>query len=166
MKKLYFILPVLLLSYSTGAQINIQSLVNLVDCSNFSCISDLTQSKGYNFADSTYDADFRTSRYIFEHKPFKSVSGSSNILTLEHDAIAGQTVISFETLAEDYYRTLLNDITAIGFQSYHTYSSGDVVYSYPTTKMVISVNVDTYDDGLHYVFTINYKPGIVNNTSE
>ena len=166
MRAFYFILPVLLLSIRTGAQLNIQDLVHLVDCHNYSCISTAAQPKGYAFADSTFDEDFKTSQYIFQHKPLISVSAPINTLTLSFDGIAGLAVINFETVGEDIYRKLLNDIKANGFELHQALGSGDIIYSYPNTRLVIFVGTDTYEDGLHYVFTINYKPDNGNNSTE
>lgn len=158
MKALYFILPVLLLSNSTGAQLNVNKLVHLVDCRDFACVATSAQTNGYQFADSTYDGEYKVSQYVFEHKPIMSVSGADNMLTLLYDNMVDRSVVYFNTVVEDFYRQMLNDIISYGFVVYQTLPAGGVIYNYPGTRLTIFVETQTYEDGLHYTFTVNNKP--------
>ena len=158
MKALYFILPVLLLSNSTGAQLTVIKLVHLVDCRDYACAAKSAQTNGYLFADSTYDGEYKTSEYVFENKQILSVSGYDNLLTLLYDSMVDQSVVQFETVIEASYRQMVNDILSYGFVVYQTLTAGGIIYHYPGTRLVIFVETQNYEDGLHYQFTVNNKP--------
>ncbi len=158
MKALYFILPVLLLSNSTGAQLNVNKLVHLVDCRDYACVATSAQTNGYQFADSIYDGEYKTTQYTFEYKPLLSVTEGQNMLSLLYDSMVDRSVVQFETVVEASYRQMVNDILSYGFVVYQTLTAGGIIYHYPGTRLVIFVETENYEDGLHYQFTVNNKP--------
>ena len=165
MKNIYFTLTIIMLSITAHAQLTVKNLVNFVDCNNYSCIAAFAHSNGYQFADSTFDDEYKLSRYYFTNTATTVANTPQNTLMLMHDGIANVTSVNFETLTEDYYRQLVNDITANGFVVDQILVAGSTIYNIPGTKLFVFVETDTYEDGLHYAFTLNYRPGELDGPS-